>query len=137
MNINKLGWGGQTNRLFVWGMPQVVTVRKHEVDIDGLKTLLRSHKTISNKRISEILQVPLTNVEHWFRTDKCFSIPDADIWYKLKELLNIQTDEFDKQVTEFEDKIGVYEKSGRCYLDYGIAPTVTCSDDVKIIQFKK
>jgi site-specific DNA-cytosine methylase len=37
-------------------------------------------------------------VEHWFRTDDCFSIPDKDIWTALKSLLKINTDEFDEAI---------------------------------------
>lgn len=73
-------------------------------------------------------------VEHWFRTDKCFSIPDEDIWFDLKELLGITDTSFDKCVTEFEIRDGVYEKAERCYYDFGIAPTLTTvNTDEKII----
>lgn len=59
-------------------------------------------------------------VEHWFRTDNCFSIPDEDVWYQLKELLNITINDFDE--------------SNRCYFEEGIAPTITsASADEKII----
>jgi len=54
------------------------------------------------RKISEYLDIPKTKVEHWFRKDNCFAIPDEDIWFKLKEFLNITTDEFDKSITEFE-----------------------------------
>lgn len=48
-------------------------------------------------------------------------------------MLNIKTDEFDKSIMEFDWKYGTYEKSQRCYYVDGIAPTITCSDDIKII----
>jgi hypothetical protein len=48
--------------------------------------------------------VPQTKVEHWFRLDDSFAIPDEDIQFKLKELLEINTSEFDKSITEFEEK---------------------------------
>ena len=115
-------------------IPQIVKVRKYEVDNAKLVELLRSHKNLTNKQISDALNVPLTKVEHWFRTDNCFAIPDPEIWYQLKELLNIQTDEFDAAITTFEEKEGIYEKSNRCYLDSGIAPTLTTtSGDEKVI----
>ena len=115
-------------------IPQIVKVRKYEVDNAKLVELLRSHKNLTNKQISDALNVPLTKVEHWFRTDSCFAIPDPEIWYQLKELLNIKTDEFDAAITTFEEKEGVYEKSNRCYLDSGIAPTLTAtSGDEKVI----
>jgi DNA (cytosine-5)-methyltransferase 1 len=114
-----------------------VTVRKHEVDIEGLRELLRSAKKevgISNRKLSEQLNRPITEVEHWFRTDKCFSVPDAEVWDDLKTLLQIETGDFDAQVTEFTEKPGVFEKANRFYDVSGIAPTLTvASADEKII----
>jgi len=48
------------------------------------------------------LNLPKTKVEHWFRKDNCFAIPEENIWFKLKDFLEIKTDEFDKSITEFE-----------------------------------
>lgn len=112
-----------------------VMVRKYEVDIENLKVILREHKNCSNKDIAEKLNVPLTQVEHWFRQDEYFAIPDADIWPSLKDLLNITTNEFDLSITTFEVKDGVYDKSNRCYHINGIAPTLTvASGNEKIIE---
>jgi DNA (cytosine-5)-methyltransferase 3A len=96
-------------------IPQEVTVRKYTCDIEKLKKVLREHKTASNKEIAETLNKPQTLVEHWFRKDNCFSVPDADIWFELKKLLNIDTIEFDNFVTVFETRDGVFEKGNRCY----------------------
>ena len=114
-------------------VPQTVCVRKYDVNIDKLKDVLRSHKHISNKEIAEHLDKPITLVEHWFRKDDCFSIPDADVWNELKSLLDIQTNEFDKSIMTFEEKDGVFEKANRVYCEDGIAPTLTsASADEKI-----
>ena len=115
-------------------IPQEVKVWKYEVDIPKLQQLLRSHKDMSNREIADKLNINKTKVDHWFRTDNCFSIPDENIWLELKELLHIETDEFDKSIMEFEYKLGVYEKSERCYLTDGLCPTITTSDDIKIIS---
>lgn len=126
-----------TNNIIMIEIPQEVKVRKYEVDIPALQKLLRASKKeskLSNKQIADQLDYPLTLVEHWFRTDSCFSIPDEDIWFDLKSLLNIKTNEFDLAITEFEYRDGVYEKSNRCYLEDDIAPTITAaSADEKII----
>lgn len=109
-------------------IPQLVNVRKYEVDCEKLKNLLREHKKIarkSNKAIADALDVPVTKVEHWFRTDSCFAIPDAEAWAPLKTALAIATVEFDESITTFEERPGVYEKSERCYFADGIAPTLT------------
>jgi DNA (cytosine-5)-methyltransferase 1 len=52
-----------------------------------LKSELREHKNLSNKEIAERLDVAKTTVDHRFRIDSCFAIPDAEIRFKLKELL--------------------------------------------------
>ena len=112
-----------------------VMVRKYDVDVENLKKVLREHKNSSNKEIAEKLNVPLTQVEHWFRQDEYFAIPDANIWFELKNLLNITTDEFDKSITTFEVKDGVYDKANRCYHVDGIAPTLTvASGNEKIFE---
>lgn len=114
-----------------------VYVRKYEVDTNKLVLLLRSAKKesgLTNRKIADILKRPITEVEHWFRTDNCFSIPDPNIWYKLKSLLGIKTNEFDAPITEFIEKDGVFEKANRIYVIDGIAPTLTvASADEKII----
>lgn len=109
-------------------IPQLVKVRKYEVDRERLQKLLRGQKKCvgkSNKSIAEALGVPVTKVEHWFRTDSCFSIPDADVWEQLKTELEITTAEFDEAIMTFEERSGVFEKSERCYFATGIAPTLT------------
>ena len=103
------------------------------------KKCLKEHKTLSkfsNKQIADKLNCPLTLVEHWFRTDDCFSIPNENIWFKLKEILLIEDNSFDKSITEFEFTDGVYEKSERCYLDIGISPTLTTDGVETIITTK-
>lgn len=125
-------------KIIMYDIPQTVTVRKYPVDIEGLREILKTHKEVvklTNKKIAEILNKPITLVEHWFRQDKCFSIPDADIWFRLKELLKITTDEFDKSITEFIEQNGVFEKFNRVYDAEGIAPTLTvASADEKVLE---
>ena len=109
-------------------VPQTVKVRKYPVDCKALCECLRTYKTssgLSNKEIAKALEVPLTMAEHWFRQDDCFSIPDADLWLQLKEILNIVTNEFDESIMTFEEREGVYEKSERHYFADGIMPTLT------------
>ena len=121
---------GNTNAVEVRGIiqyiiPEIVSVRKYEVNILALQDCLNQHKKLNNKEISDALNVPKTMVEHWFRTDNYFSIPDKDIWLKLKKLLEISTNEFDECIMTFEDREGVFEKTNRVYDEEGIAPTLT------------
>lgn len=124
-------------KIVTYNIPQTVSVRKYEVDEQKLVAILRECKQksgLTNNQIAEKLDLPLTMVEHWFRQDNSFAIPNADIWQELKALLGIETDEFDLSITEFEEKEGVFEKANRCYGDDGLAPTLTStSSDEKVI----
>lgn len=63
---------------------QLVRVRKYEVNVVKLQSVLKSQKQILKltiKDISDRLDVTKTTVEHWFRTDSCFSVPDENIWF--------------------------------------------------------
>ena len=77
---------------------------------------------------------PITKVEHWFRTDNSFSIPDSDIWFELKNLLGIQTDEFDAAITEWEEKEGNYDKATRKYLTDGKMSTLMANGNDEILE---
>tara|TARA_R100000654_G_scaffold3206_1_gene11097 strand:- start:525 stop:1556 length:1032 start_codon:yes stop_codon:yes gene_type:complete len=116
-----------------------VKVRKHKVDILLLQQALRSYKQNSkktNKQIAEQTNMPITKVEHWFRTDSSFAIPSDDIWLKLKEVLGFTSSVFDKQIMEFEYRDGVYESTQRVYSDQGKSPTLTASNKEQMIQTK-
>jgi DNA (cytosine-5)-methyltransferase 1 len=107
---------------------QTVKVRKYEVDKETLIACLRNAKekaSLNNKTIAEELDLPVTKVEHWFRNDGSFAVPDADIWSDLKQLLKIETDEFDESILTFDEKLNEYDKSNRCYKATGISPTLT------------
>ena len=125
---------GCQQRVIIHDIPEIVKVRKHQVRIIELQQLLKNHRNISIKEISKKLNIPKTQVEHWFRTDKYFSIPESEIWLKLKECLCINTNEFDSQIMQFEEREGVFEKSNRVYDELGIAPTMTAtSADERIL----
>jgi len=114
-----------------------VKIRKHEVNISGLQHLLREMKKESgktNKQIANETNMPVTKVEHWFRTDNSFAIPGDDIWHKLKEVLGIKTDVFDREIMEFVYRDGVYETKQRVYSDQGKSPTLTASNKDQMIE---
>lgn len=124
-------------KIIQYNIKQKVRVRKYNVDTENLKLTLKKHKKqkeLSNNDIALKLDVSVAKVEHWFRTDNCFAIPDENIWFELKKLLNIDTDKFDKAITEFEEKHGVFEKANRIYDVQGIAPTLTQQEE-KIIEY--
>ena len=116
-----------------------VKIRKHKVDEKKLQTLLRdSKKDIgkTNKQIANETNLPVTKVEHWFRTDNSFAIPGDDVWLKLKTILNITDNTFDEQIMEFEYRDGVYESTQRVYSDQGKSPTLTASNKEQMIETK-
>lgn len=118
-------------------IPQEVRVRKYTCDIEEFQLYLRGHRELSkltNKQIAEALDRPLSEVEHWFRTDKWFSVPDENIWWDLKNLLRIHTTEFDDFVTVFEVRDGVFEKSERCYDVEGKMSTLMTSNNDNVIM---
>ena len=102
-----------------------VAVRKYEVDEKRLVKLLREHKGAwTNQEIAETLDCPETMAAHWFRQDKYFAIPGAEYWGPLKQMLNIETDEFDKAITEYEFRGNGYDMRNRIYVGE-ISPTLT------------
>ena len=114
-----------------------VKVRKHEVEIISLQYLLREMKKESsktNKQIAEETNTAITKVEHWFRSDSSFAIPSDDVWFKLKDVLGIQTNLFDKQIMEFEYRDGVYETKQRVYSENGKSPTLTAGNKDQYIE---
>ena len=102
-----------------------VKVRKNYIDKKELAFFLRSYKTKTISEISNFCNAPKTMVEHWFRMDSSFSIPDAEYWFKLKEFLKIEDCKYDKAVTEFELKNNSFDMAKRIYHIDGKHPTLT------------
>ena len=116
-------------------IPQQVKVRKYKVDIKGLQNILIRAKSFSKltcSNIAETLGIKKTKVEHWFRSDSSFAIPDENIWLNLKDLLGIKLDTFDKSIMEWEIKDGTYEMSNRVYNPNYQAPTVVAGNVTKV-----
>ena len=112
-----------------------VSVRKYEVDKEKLKECLRTHRNMPIQTIAERLDRPKTLVEHWFRTDDSFAIPDPDVWMNLKALLGIDTDEFDKSIMTFETKPGNYDMRNRIHMGE-VSPTLsTQGNDLHCVSY--
>jgi len=119
-------------------IPEQVRVRKHEVDIEGLQHCLLNALAISNKtkkQVAEELNDKFSTVEHYFRKvgSEFFCIPSEHHWYDLKSILNIETDEFDASITEFEIRDGRYDMADRVYNPEYKAPTVIASGVAKVL----
>jgi len=132
--LTAMGGGNTEPKVLI--VREKVKVRKHEVDIENLQQLLRVYKSSSkktNKEIAEELDIPVTKVEHWFRTDSSFSIPSDDLWFELKNILGIKTDAFDKSITEFEIRDGKFDMADRVYNPEYKSPTVVASNVSKVL----
>ena len=115
-----------------------VKVRKHKVDILGLQKCILDHFAQINKSKREIakeLNDNYSTVEHYFRKigSDFFSIPSEEHWPKLKEILGITTNEFDKSIMEFDIRDGVYESTQRVYSQEGKSPTLTSTHAEKLV----
>ena len=84
-------------------------VRKYKIDKVGLNKLLREAKQkkgIEYKEIAEFLGLSQSGVFTWFspNIDKVYySDTFSEKWYELKFILEIDTDEFDKQILTYKD----------------------------------
>lgn len=139
INQGKFGATG-VKEIIKHNIVEQVKVRKYPVDVEKLKQVLKESKKNSqktNEEIATLLQKPITNVEHWFRNDSSFSIPTEDIWFKLKEILNITTTEFDASITEFIIKDNEYDVANRAYNENGISPTLTTLNVPKVMEEPK
>lgn len=124
-------------KVITHNIQQTVKVRMYPVDVECLKSALRAAKLnvdLNNKQIAEMLNIPQTQVEHYFRRDSSFAIPSPEIWLKLKEVLKIESNYFDESIMTFEEKEGVYEKANRVYDEEGLAPTLTQQEEKILIK---
>lgn len=125
----------KVQQLITHNISQQVKVRKFNVDKEKLCKCLREHKNnLTNIEIAQKLNEPLTKVEHWFRNDNSFAIPDENVWFDLKALLNIKIDEFDKAITTYIIKDTLFGKSNKVYDEQELIATITTSDNLKIKQ---
>lgn len=81
--------------------------RKYDIDKEKLRLCLREHKgEYSLRDIATVLKVRKHCVDHWFASNQSkFTMPYADKWEELKKLLNINTTEFDKAITTYENNL--------------------------------
>lgn len=136
------GQGGKTGlylepKLKPYKFNRRVKKRVNETDEKELMIFLRNHKSSSGLSISDIASATgrsNSEVEHWFRQDKYFAPPPADVWHTLKQLLGITDDKYDSYITEFEWVDGVFEQDKRAYEEDGLSPTLTTTETLAKIN---
>ena len=100
----------------------VAKKRKYDTPKE-INIYLKKHKNKSISEISKELNLPKTQVAHYFRKDKYRAIPSPEVWLQLKKILKFD-DFYDKQVTEIYEKECSYDSSKRVYDSSGIAQTL-------------
>lgn len=105
----------------------IATKRIYETPKE-INEFLRKHKNTSIKEIADKLNIPKTQAEHYFRTDKFRTIPSVEIWNKLKDLLNFNS-KYDKQVCEIEQSEYTFESAVRLYSDKGLGATLQTTEN--------
>ncbi len=121
---SQMGMGGNNVPMLKVGELKI-TAKKRSYDtpkeINEYLKANKNGKTI--REIAESLDLPKTQVEHYFRSDKSRAIPSPDHWLLLKKLLGFD-DTFDKEVTDIYEKEVEFESSRRVYSAEGISKTL-------------
>ena len=106
-----------------------ITAKKRSYDtpkeINEYLKANKNGKTI--REIAESLDLPKTQVEHYFRSDKSRAIPSPKHWLLLKKLLGFDNT-FDKEVTDIYEKEVEFESSRRVYSVDGISKTLDTNE---------
>ena len=116
------GGGAKTGLYRVEDVNLIAKKRKYNTPKE-INHYIRKHKDGTIGEIAKELDLPKTQVEHYFRVDNSRAIPSPDIWRQLKKLLNFD-DTYDKEVTEIYEKEYEFESSKRVYSENGISQTL-------------
>lgn len=88
---------------------------------------------ITINEIASTLNIPKTQVEHYFRCDDSRAVPSPEIWMKLKALFGFG-DEYDAVVVSVFEKEVEFESSRRIFDSTGLSPTLDSTTNGKIIS---
>ena len=105
--------------------------RVNKISNEFNQYLKESRGNLTYKEVAINLDLPLSQAEHYFRTDKSRAIPSINNYKKIKKLLNLNN-EWDNLVMDFETKQSTYEQNLRLYNINGKSPTLTLSCNVPI-----
>ena len=117
------GMGAKTGLYQVGELKITAKKRTHDTPKEINEFLKENKNGMTLLQISESINIPKTQVEHYFRTDKSRAIPNPKIWIQLKELLGFDNT-YDEQVTSLYEKEVEFESSRRVYSSEGISNTL-------------
>ena len=119
----RMGTGGNNVPMVTGMLPITAKKRRFETPKE-INEYLKKHKgDYTIKEISEYIEIPKTQVEHYFRTDKSRAIPDILTWFALKKLLGFD-ETWDTEVATFYEKEVEFEMQRRVYSEKGLSPTL-------------
>ena len=123
-----MGMGGNNVPMLKVGELQITAKKRTHDTPKEINEYLKANKNGKTiKQIAESIDLPKTQVEHYFRSDKCRAIPSSEHWILLKELLGFD-DTYDKQVTDIYEKEVEFESSRRVYAADGISKTLDTNE---------
>ena len=121
---SQMGMGGNNVPMLKFGELKITAKKRSHDTPKEINEYLKANKNGKTIReIAESLDLPKTQVEHYFRSDKSRAIPSPDHWLLLKKLLGFD-DTFDKEVTDIYEKEVEFESSRRVYSADGISKTL-------------
>ena len=131
--LNTSQGGGHIPLIKIGDLKIIAKKRTHDTPKEINEYLKSNKRKMTILEIAETIELPKTQVEHYFRADKYRSIPSPKIWKKLKELLGFD-DIYDEQVTSIYEKEVEFESSRRVYSDKGLSPTIDSTKKGGFIQ---
>ena len=113
--------------------------RKYKPREKEIHELLRKHRCLTGLSLDDIsiaLNLPKTQIEHYFRTDTYSSLPSPEEWLKLKEILHIQTTEYDAEIMTMIAADCNFDTTNRIH--YGeCSPTLTATSEKTLYLVKE
>jgi len=125
--------GGNRQPKIIMMLKQTATKRTFQTPKEINEFLRENKKGFTNRVIAEKLKLPITQIEHYFRTDDSRAIPSPCVWKELKLILNLD-EIYDKQVLEFYKKEIEFEQTRRVYDINHLSPTLNATQEPKIIS---
>jgi len=109
---------------------RIAQVNEEEISEYLKQALLKSN--LSKKQIAEKINLPYTQVEHYFRGKgiKGIALPDDKVWLLLKKILEFDN-KYDKEMTEYKEYVTSKHQGNRIYSDKE-APTLNRTIEPKI-----